>query len=458
MRAKASYGPSTIPRDAAFPQLEQLGDLEGVSRALERRLGARFSSGELSIGDCAITRVDARPGRDGECWLQLRARIRNRVKCECGEQLFSAQLFAPGRARERFERARLDPAVEPAFGEPVCLVPEWNMVVWAYPNDPALPALSWLADSGRVVESMRAAPGMFGLGSGELAERVEVELGKYVPARRCSALLRIAIARQPDERRVHAKAYRGSAVQRAFGIARGIAESVAPRGGALRVAQPHGVDPGLGILFQEALPGTPLSRLLSERDLCTEAEQAGAALAALHALRLELPERCTLSSELLELGAKGDLLLRAFPGARIRIEALRKRLVGVSRSLGAAPQVTVHGSFKPSHVMAAAGGVALIDLDGASRGDAAYDLGRFAAHLLGASLSGRLPRANADALLGALQRGYAQLAERPVAERRWRWFAASHLLTSQLYKAVKRIDLGLTEPLLDLSAEVLACP
>jgi len=457
-QGEAVYAAGAIPRDAAFPQLEQLGDPRQLARVLQRRLGARFASGELQILDCSVSRVDSRRGRHPECWLQLRAEICDRPRRERGEQRFSAQLLPPEGLLERYERARRAAAVAPAYGDPICLVPEWSMILWAHPNDPALAALPWLADPARVLAAVRAAPARFGLEAGETATSCEVELCKYVPARRCSAQLRIGLGGPPGERRVHAKAFRADAAGRAHGIARGIALSPEARSGALRVARPFGLDPELGILFQEALPGAPLSRLFSERDLCAEAEQAGRALGALHRVELALPERCGVSEQIAELAAKGDRVLRSFPRAASRIAALRERLVAQADGLEPAPLVTVHGSFKPSHVMVADSGVALIDLDGASRGDAAYDLGRFAAHLLDASLAGSLDRARADAQLRALLGGHARSAERPVPERRWRWFAASHLLTSQLYKAVKRIDLGRSAPLVALAEELLACP
>jgi aminoglycoside phosphotransferase (APT) family kinase protein len=116
----------------------------------------------------------------------------------------------------------------------------------------------------------------------------------------------------------------------------------------------------------------------------------------------------------------------------------------------------VHGSFKFSHIFLADAGVAFIDFDGASLGDPGYDLGRFIAHLQEMKATRRLPAPVADAAVEGFSAGYRRGSRHEVSERRIRWYAASHILCSQIYKGVKRFDPGPAEALFPLAEEV--CP
>ncbi|MEK7729128.1 MAG: hypothetical protein AAB354_12000 [candidate division KSB1 bacterium] len=52
--------------------------------------------------------------------------------------------------------------------------------------------------------------------------------------------------------------------------------------------------------------------------------------------------------------------------------------------------------------------------------------------------------------------GYNERAQQPLSPERINWFAASHVLGSQVYKSVKRLDASLMNKLLKIAGEL--CP
>src|SRR5262249_33748506 len=55
-----------------------------------------------------------------------------------GRPLFHVKAYRDGRSREKFAQACAAPTVPPPFGAAVMHVPELDLVVWAFPNDPKL--------------------------------------------------------------------------------------------------------------------------------------------------------------------------------------------------------------------------------------------------------------------------------------------------------------------------------
>jgi len=90
------------------------------------------------------------------------------------------------------------------------LIPEWETVLWAFPNDPKLPGLSQLINTDKILAAMQKSPEDFGLKKAPLS--LTATQTKYVPGRRCGFIYNIAFDRPngnsaPAELSVYGKAY-----------------------------------------------------------------------------------------------------------------------------------------------------------------------------------------------------------------------------------------------------------
>jgi hypothetical protein len=441
-------------REAKLPEYPQLADLvteDRLADALQSRMGARFRSGELQVSRVDVTRVYYKPGERGECRLQLRAAIQDRRGARVGDQLYCGQIWPEPTLQARAASARSQVLVPPAFGEPLALLDDWNLLLWAFPNDPELPALVELSQPAKLVERVRARPQCFGLPTSARIASAEARVVKYVPARRCLFELHIGhvdLGGRQCSHRVYGKAYRRGQGPRAYRRLRALWEGERRRDSPLRLPETYGCDEALDLVLQEPLPGLPLSRSLADPRLPALAALAGRGIAALHAMDLRLPERWTRIREQGELATKVEAVAQAFPQHAPRCRALRAHLLDLASRMGPPGRATVHGAFRLSHALAAGDRVGLIDMDRSALGEPAYDLGRFAAHLIEAQVRGRIEQPAAERAIRALVESHRAESATPVSELQMRWFTTSHLLTGQLYKLVKRVDADLVEELL----------
>ena len=79
------------------------------------------------------------------------------------------------------------------YGEPLALVPKWNTILWAYPNDPRLLGLAELSDPRKVLSSMQRAPRAFGLPDDQRPVSIQAQLSKYVPGARCGSIFTVKL-------------------------------------------------------------------------------------------------------------------------------------------------------------------------------------------------------------------------------------------------------------------------
>lgn len=433
----------SIPEHGEYPQLREIADPERLAEVMQVHLGPRFASGKLRVDRCKIGRVYYKPGPDGSCKIRLKARIRASDGSEVGKQMFFGHVFPSGLVQTKFEKVRGRARAQPAFGQPVALIPDWNMILWAYPNDPGLVGLPTLSAPDKVLAMMQRAPERFGLAADQTLVEIEACLTKYVPGRRCGYIYRTKVAVGDDsgstaEHMVYGKAYRDQAGRAAYDILEQIWGSEARQRGALCLPEPYSYDEDLNILWQEALPGRPLSKMPPDIDLPTIAVEIARQLAAFHGTELDLPTRVNSELELANLRERVEIISRTFPQVAERCAAVQKRLTKCADDLGRRVLTPVHGSFKFSHTFAGGGQVALIDFDGANLGDPAYDLGHFVAHLRGMEAAGKVAGEVAEKTVENFCTAYHEETAFSLSRERIMWFAASLIMSSQIYRMVKR--------------------
>lgn len=226
--------------------------------------------------------------------------------------------------------------------------------VWRYPHDPCLPGLRHTAGAQAVVATLRRL--------GLPVTKAQVQPVVYRPLRR--AVLRV----RTPQRELYVKVVRP-------------AEAAALRARhdafAAQLPLPRclGWSASLGVVVLEALPGTPLTRVLVDGGDLPPAGAIAEVLAGVRAV--VLPDGCRPPAA--SVAWHGRVLRQAAPAAGAQIDAL----VAVARDRGAPPDVTAHGDLYQGQLLVDGGAVTgVLDVDGAGRGAAADDPANLVAHLL----------------------------------------------------------------------------
>ena len=176
-------------------------------------------TGIAKVAGCKINNLYYKPG--GDCRVLFTADLQPEQNGENSEQLFFGRVFPSGKARAEFQSLKMDKLAAPKFGPPAMYIPEWETVLWAFPNDPKLPGLSMLMDANSVTEAMKAAPESFGMKTPPA--KISARQTKYVPGRRCGFIFEAEFDNNGDagaagKHPVYGKAYQAGEGEKAYHI------------------------------------------------------------------------------------------------------------------------------------------------------------------------------------------------------------------------------------------------
>lgn len=442
-----------IPTDCEFAQLYEIADSRIMSHKLEKYVRAFSGAQRQRVESCKIEQLHYRPGRD--CKLLLRARLSHLDEAQAEEQLYFGWLLTSDPKTKAYvtQLAQQDCSA-PNFGPPLLYIPEWEMMLAAYPNDPELPGPALMSQPEKILARMKAAPENFGI-SGQEPKSLTAHVTKYIPSLRCGYLYDVQTA--SGAHRVYGKAYRAAEGENAYATMKQIWESPACQSGELHLPQPYSYDGEARILWQAAISGKPFAEIAETiPDLPKLARDIGHNLAAFHNSKLSLRTEMTFDFQVQEVREAVAAINRTFPEFDAACSRVGEKLLDAAAQLGPGIITPVHASFKFSHIFASEQGVTFIDFDGANLGDPGYDVGRFIAHLLKMKTALKIAPEIADQTVENFCACYNEAAAQPLAPDRINWFAASHVLGSQVYKSVKRLDSGLVSKLLKIAGAL--CP
>jgi hypothetical protein len=236
------------------------------------------------------------------------------------------------------------------------------------PADPALPGLSAALDPAVMSAQFAAVLG------GDAPERVvAVDVLKHRPGRRCALAYRLEGAR--GERRLFAKLFHSNRGASIFADMRLVAAAL--DGGPVVVPRPIAYVAPLRLLVTEFVEGAALAPALYAGEGREPARRMGRALAALHASGVTLARTWTTRDEI--ENTRRLLGPGAAAGRAAELLATLERGMHDVSEANAAP---IHRDFYPDQLLDCGGRTALLDLDDASSGDPALDLGNCLAHLI----------------------------------------------------------------------------
>ncbi len=324
-----------------------------------------------------------------------------RLQTPDAEVMVHAKAHGPD-AREKLGKAKTKPGTPGLLGAGRIVLEDEDIVVSFFPNDAKLKSLPRIANA----QSRREMLAHLLPDSPELWEGALQTL-RYKPERRYVARLL-----DGGESRVTLKTY----TPEGYRAAEANAKAFAP-GGALRLASRLGRSARHNIVAFEWRQGLSLKTALAEPGHAYGAVRtAGAALAGLHAQEgrgLEYLGRAEEVDALIELHREIDFLCPALSATMGElVEYLTLRL-----SLQSSERRPIHGDFYDEQVLLSGEAATILDLDRASLGDPAADLGLFAAHLESDALRGELRGDQVEPLKAALIEGYRDAGGRVSGSR-----------------------------------------
>jgi tRNA A-37 threonylcarbamoyl transferase component Bud32 len=396
--------------DRVLPQRDLLLDPEFMAEQFSRELGI---NGPIVVDYCEHIRTTYHAGES--------LRVAYRVSA-CGQsRVVAGRAFPEGGSRKSFEQLRSKIVGCGPFRS-VFHHAETESIFWTFPNDRKIANLHNLVDIPR-----------------ELAELFEPRWTRsnvvaYAPEN-CATVQCLSAQ---DDLLAYAKVYANDHSQTCFNTYTSLQQSAEAEQAKIQFPQVIHHSAQHHILVLQALHGRRMADIQG-REVFGAFTRLGQALAGLHMLPapVHLPEFPRFTDSHMRLAAAGIGLVR--PELAQQASELCDALC-TQKNEWNEDSVCLHGDVHPKNGILLERGVALIDLDQASVGPPAVDLGSLLAALRYERHIGKLTETEECSLANAFLTGYQQFGILPAPES-LRWHMAAALFAERAFRAVSRIRL-----------------
>jgi Ser/Thr protein kinase RdoA (MazF antagonist) len=396
--------------DHALPQRDLLLDPDFMASFFSQKLGV---SGPIVVDSCEHLRTTYRAGES--------LRVAYRVSA-CGRScVVAGRAFPQGGSRRCFEQEKPKVADCGPF-RPMFHHTETESIFWTFPNDRKIANLHLLVDIPQQLA------GLFS------SRWTRSNVVAYAPENCATAQCLSA----QNDLLAYAKVYADDHNQTCFRTYTALRQSAAASDLEIHFPEVVYHSSRHHILVLQALRGRRMADVQG-RELFGAFARLGLALACLHSLpapaHLSAFPRFTNSH--MQLAASSIGLVR--PDLAQQALELRDALCVQKKELNEA-SVCLHGDVHPKNGILLDKGIALIDLDQASVGPPAADLGSLLAALRYERHIGLLTETAERSLADAFLAGYQQIGILPGPES-LRWHMAAALFAERSFRSVSRIRL-----------------
>ncbi len=407
-----SYATCSVPliADSVLPQRDVLLDAEFMARLFSRELGV---NGPIDIESCEHIRTTYHAGES--------LRVAYRVSASGRSCVVAGRAFPEGCSRKSFEVAR-QKAVNCGPFLPVFHHAETESIFWTFPNDRKIANLHLLLEIPQDMEKLFAP------------QWTRSSVVAYAPENCATAQCLTA----HNDVLAYAKVYADDHNEICFRTYMALRQSAEAERAEIdfpeviyHSAQHH-------ILVLQALRGRRMADVRG-RELSQAFARLGQALAGLHALPVpaHLTEFPRYADSHMQVAASSIGLVR--PELSQQASELCDALRNQKKDWHEASRC-LHGDVHPKNGILLEQGFGLIDLDQASLGPPAADLGSLLAALRYERHIGLITEADERALADSFLAGYQQLGKLPEPES-LRWHMAAALFAERAFRAVSRIRL-----------------
>ena len=443
--------PRQIPTDALLPQLQVILNPDLMRDRLQARI---FSSAQererFHLRACAIAQVRYKP--ESSCLVTYQLEIENRVTRETGAQVLCGRAYPERRSQSHWEKARGRAVVQPQFGKPVVYLPDLEMVLWSFPNDPKLRGLPYMTDLSTLRTMVMPEVIANTCGSDWHIHHIASTVIRYKTGHTCIVQVRLRLRHEStgkkQSRTFYGKTYDNEDGAETYRNMRRLWESAARTRGQLRMAQPVAYQAESKSLWVTALAGKTLSAYVMTQPKFLELlEQAALTVSALHRSPTSCSGTITITGLVAALQDAESTIGRAVPPFRGTLQRIVKNLILQSQRFGTRPLATLHHDLHLTNMYVRSGKVALIDLDNLCLGDPLYDIGRFIASIHTFGLMQNVPERRVKQINDVFIRAYRSNVPWDVPQPLVDWHVTTSLIVKNAMRCAKRFQSSLLEDL-----------
>jgi hypothetical protein len=341
-----------------------------------------LSTGTHEISDCVI--LDAKlktylkPASKGKSTLSAcyRLTMREGSAGQASQRIFYAKAFLGGSSREVFRLLTPSGMSDMEFRYAVTHMPEYDLILWRFPHDPALPHLRHLVDLV-AIEQHLPSEGLRQIGIQGTPQVLAQQVVNYRPEIRCTNRYTLYGATQDRTDELFGKTFCDSQGQTLYERLQFFWDRSLADPAAMGIAQPLGYSPEINTVWQHGVPGTPLLQVLDTSNYKHYMAAVAQGLSSLHTSNVAGLAAHSPEDHLVEIRKKLTKLSDALPQHSDMISAIGDTLTRTAPAPSAVPFCPIHWDFHIDQLLAAEGTLIFCDLDELIVGDPLQDLANF---------------------------------------------------------------------------------
>jgi hypothetical protein len=406
-----------------MPNLTRFADPSVMKTVLSERLPL-FCPDSGAITNCHVQHVKYAPKKNPE-HASLAACYHLRVRGGNAQRerlmILYCKAFRNGRSQNEIDTLAQQRAGTQALSATPHHFRDLDLLLWVFPEDPAIPHLQEVSDPGRVMAHLPYSSLPKGLDGPGDVRSVEVQIINYRPELRCTTRydLHWGAADQSQHLTIFGKTFRSGEGRDVYARSEylwtrfsGVEENVL-------FAQPLGYTSAVQTLWQLGVEGIPLRCAIGENNCDSYLLTVAKGLAMIHNSDLAGLPKWTLDEHLSEVDKKIEKLRRAVPSLMEELDLLAQLVHHNAPNPSDIPLRPMYWDFHVNQLLAQDGKIAFFDFDELALGDPLQDLANFIVDLQFRDVSGFLARRMAKSLYDS----YRSQVKWEVPIDRIRWHA-----------------------------------
>ncbi|NOS80041.1 MAG: hypothetical protein E8D46_00665 [Nitrospira sp.] len=380
--------------------------------------------GSSGITSCRVQHVRYSPKKQPEneslaaCYhLGIRDKDSQRER----QVILYCQAFLGGHSQREIDRLARRSADTAALHSMPHHFRDLDLLVWVFPEDPAIPHLPEVSDPERVMAHLPYTSLPNGLDEARDIRSVNVEVVNYRPELRCTTRYDLSwgAADQAQSLTIFGKTFRSGEGHDVYTRSEYLWNRFSGVDEEVLFSQPLGYKSEVQTLWQLGVEGTPLCRAIGKDNCDAYLKTVAKGLAMVQNSDLAGLPKWTLDEHLAEADKKIEKLRRAVPSLLEELNLLAQLVHRDAPSLSDIPLRPIYWDFHVNQLLAQDGKVAFFDFDELVIGDPLQDIANFIVDLQFRDVSQPLARRMAKSLYNS----YRSQVKWEVPIDRVRWHA-----------------------------------
>jgi thiamine kinase-like enzyme len=345
-----------------------------------------LSTGTYEISDCVI--LDAKlktylkPTSKSKSTLSAcyQLTLREGSTGPSFQRIIYVKVFLGGRSREAFRLLTQGGMSDSEFHDAVSHVPEYDLILWKFPHDPALPHLRQLVDL-LAVEQHLPVEGLRQIGIQGTAQVLAQHVVNYRPEIRCTNRYNLYDSTYDRTDQLFGKTFGNSQGQTLHERLQYFWDRSLADQEAMTIAQPLGYSPEINTVWQHGVPGTPLLQVLDTSNYKHYMAAVAKGLSSLHTSNVAGLATHSPDDHLVEIRKKLTKLSDALPQLSEMFENIANDIEQTTPHSSTMPFRPIHWDFHVDQLLADNRTLVFCDLDELIIGDPVQDLANFVVDL-----------------------------------------------------------------------------